>query len=149
MDARKMSRTDPMIREILRATYPAWTGRKIRATVKNFITFYNTNWGGGTRNEYRTFELASGRGRALWVSAPWRNPVEGTTHPIPAGWVVVEHQIFQGHDMGITLHVNPADVAKTLEGPGPRSLGAAAAVDELPINRWDEISGYRAGEVAS
>lgn len=150
MDTRKISRTDPMIREMLRATYPGWTGRKISVKIKNFLTFYNTNWGGGSRNEYRSFELATGRGRALLVSAPWKNAVEGQTADIPAGWVVVEHTIFQGHDMGITIHVNPADVAKALEGPGPKpkSLGAAAAREELPINRWDEVAAYREGEAA-
>lgn len=44
--------------------------------------------------------------------------MEGQTVKIPEGFAVVEHMIFQGHDMGLTVHVNTMDMAKVL----PRGL---------------------------
>ena len=94
--------------------FPNYSGRKFKVSLAGVFTAYDTNWGGGTRNQYVAVPLFDGRPSVLDVPAPWLNQVEGKTVTIPQGFAVVEHSIFQGHDMGLTIHVNTQDMAKVL-----------------------------------
>lgn len=98
----------------IKATFPEYNGRKIKVKFSEKITFYDTNWGGGTRNQYAALKMDGTLSRIITVPAPWINPIEGETAEIPAGILVVEHSIFCGHDLGITIHARPETAPKWL-----------------------------------
>jgi hypothetical protein len=114
MDAIKVSITDPAIRKIVSACYPAYKGRKIKVEAKT--KYYMSNyWDGGSRDYAIAYHLASGATAAPTVSTT--NPMRGQAHAeieIPEGVAIVEHSIFQGKDVGIRIYVNPANMGKFL-----------------------------------
>ena len=101
------------VRPILEATFPEYRGRTFKVEFVPTITFYNTNWGGGSRNKYAAIG-SDGRTARLSVPAPWVNPVEGKTIEIPTNVLVVKHTIFCGKDLGITIYAHPAHMPKWL-----------------------------------
>lgn len=101
--------TKAQVRPWLEATFPDYDGRKFRVELADKITLYDLHWSGGTRNEYRTCTLEGrpvGGTDEYAAMAPWNDPAEGKTFPIPVGFVVAEHSIFMGKDMGITFTLN-------------------------------------------
>src|SRR5947209_2352229 len=106
------------VNQIVRGTFPSFKGRKIRVYTSETVTLSDLNWSGGTRSQYRAVTLdgaAVGNVDRYNQVAPWANPVEGVTVPIPAGVVVVEHTIFCGKDMGLRIWTNPEDMPKLLQ----------------------------------
>ena len=99
--------------KILRATFPTYSGRKISLEFAQKVWFYDTNWGGGTRNQYAGIK-ADGTVAKLNVPAPWINPIEGTSWELPADVLIVEHSIFCGQDMGIRIYAHPSNLPKWL-----------------------------------
>lgn len=105
--------TRKQAKPILDATFPEYTGRKITVEFAERVTFYDTNWGDGTRNFYHGLR-ADGSSKRLVVPAPWVNPVEGKTMELPADVLIVEHAIFCGRDCGITIFAHPTYAPKWL-----------------------------------
>ena len=99
--------------KIVAASFPDYRGRKFTLKFEQRITFWDTNWGGGTRNQY-AFVSSDGRTAILNASAPWVNAIEGQTFDIPADVLVVEHSVFCGKDMGITIYSHPCHLPKWL-----------------------------------
>ncbi len=98
---------------IRRATFPEYTGRKFNLEATEQVTLYDLNWSGGTRAQYRAATLsgqATGNASKFNACAPWDNPAEGKTVPVPPGACLVRHHDFCGHDMGLTFYVNPANM---------------------------------------
>lgn len=92
----------------LAATFPEYRGRKLRVHVAERVTFYDTNWSGGTRSEYRAVREDGRSTGRLAVPAPWANPVEGATVDLPQDTVLAEHTVFCGKDAGVCFYVHPA-----------------------------------------
>ncbi len=111
MDPIKLTRKQAKL--ILDKTFPEYPGRKIKVEFTTRVTFYDTNWGGGTRNWYHALR-ADGNNTRLMASAPWINPVEGKTIELPVDVIVVEHSVFCGHDTGITIYAHPSNAPKWL-----------------------------------
>ena len=118
-EAIKVSRSD--VRDVVSATFPDYKGRTFRVDGSGRVTFHDVNWGGGSRNYYRSFRFADGMAFGLPESLPWSNPVEGKNIDIPAGWAVVEYTIFCGHDCGITVHVRPENMPRRIAAEGVRA----------------------------
>ena len=92
---------------IVKRVFPNYTGRKFRLEITDRVCMYNTNWEGGSRNQYGAVR-ADGVSRSwLNMPAPWRNPIEGESFELRPDVVVVRHTYFCGHDSGITLYVHP------------------------------------------
>lgn len=108
-----MKLTRKQAKPILEKSFPEYNGRTISLEFVDHVTFYDTNWGGGTRNKYHAVR-ADGRTSRLVVPAPWVNPVEGKTIDLPEGVLIVEHAIFCGHDCGITIYAHPMYAPKWL-----------------------------------
>lgn len=112
----KVKRAD--VKSLITATFPEYTGRKLRVEARESITLYDLNYSGGTRNQYRVCALDGGKkiGSADRFNqiAPWANPAEGQTIQIPEGAVIVEHSMFCGQDAGLTFYVNPANMPSLL-----------------------------------
>jgi hypothetical protein len=106
----KVSKSNPEIKRIVAACYPAYKGRKIRVAAATQYHMSNY-WDGGSRDYVVAYSLATGE-----VSAPSRaasNPMNGAAHStveIPAGVALVEHTIFCGKGIGIRIYVNPANM---------------------------------------
>ena len=99
--------------KIIAATFPNYKGRKIRLERAESIRFTDTNWDGGSRNTYAAMAF-DGRSENLDLSrvAPWSNPIEGRSFPLPPGYLIVEHSIFCGQDMGLRIYMNPASAGE-------------------------------------
>jgi len=98
---------------IVGQVFPNYKGRKFRIEFTKTVTFHDTNWGGGTRNYYAAV-TADGRAGNMHVPAPWVNPVEGKTVPLPPDVLLVEHAIFCGKDLGIRIYANPCHLPRWL-----------------------------------
>lgn len=101
---------------IAKKCYPDYRGRKFRINQKGSVTFYNTNWGGGTRNSYAGVNYQNGKYEPLADFSPWYNPAEGKTIAIPQGYAVIEHSIFCGKDCGLTIHLCNRDTPTQITG---------------------------------
>jgi len=101
------------VRQILQMTFPEYRGRKYKIEFRDTVTFYDTNWSGGTRNTYR-FVRADGKVADLPVAAPWANPAERLTVEVPPDVLVVRHSFFCGQDMGITITAHPCHLPRWL-----------------------------------
>lgn len=115
LPAIKVARQD--VAAIVAATFPSYKGRKFRIAAKDAVSLQDLNWSGGTRSQYRGCTLdgkSSGAADGYNARAPWDNPAEGATIPIPVGFALVEHVIFCGKDLGLRIYVNPADMPKLL-----------------------------------
>lgn len=113
-NAVKLSKADKTVKAIIRATFPDWKGRKVRAIVATEYKMAD-HWGGGTRDFVKAYGLESGAASEPRVEA--QNPMNAKAHAtvaIPENVVLVEHSIFCGEDVGVTIYVNPANAAKLL-----------------------------------
>jgi hypothetical protein len=91
---------------IVKLAFPEYKGRKYFVEFTDKVVFYDTNWGGGTRNKY-VIVRSDGKKMEFNAPAPWVNPVEGKTFEIPEGVAVVRWAIFCGKDCGVTISLNP------------------------------------------
>jgi len=96
------------VKPLIKKTFPEYKGRTFKAEFTSKVTFYDTNWGGGTRNQYKAVRMGDGAVSALPVRSPWNNPVEGATIQLEPGIVIVKHTIFCGHDLGLTFYAHPS-----------------------------------------
>jgi hypothetical protein len=111
MDTVKITRKQAS--PVLSKTFPEYRGRTIKVEFTDKVTFYDTNWGGGSRNFYHAVR-ADGRDSRLVVPAPWVNAIEGKSIELPADVLIVEHTIFCGQDCGITIYAHPTHAPKWL-----------------------------------
>src|SRR3990167_6708262 len=100
----------PLVKQV----FPEYSGRKFSIVPRDTITFYDLNWGGGSKNTYR-FVSDSGDIVGLPVSAPWLEPNEGRTVALPPEFLVLKHTIFCGKDLGITIYTHPANMPRLLQ----------------------------------
>lgn len=105
----KISKTKA-VKEILKITFPDYAGRKFFLDNSGKVSFYDTNWGGGTKNSYVAVRLADGAVSKMEDYAPWANPVEGKTFEIPEGFAVVKRSWFCGQESGVTIHLTEPTV---------------------------------------
>ena len=104
---------------VVQATFPQYKRKKVYVRAAESVTFYDINWSGGTRSEYRACTLDGQQLGSLdryHALAPWDpRQIEGKTVPVPAGAVVVRGGYFCGKESILTLHVNPADMPRYVE----------------------------------
>jgi hypothetical protein len=100
---------------IVQGAFPEYKGRKFTLVFHETPYICDTNWGEGTRNQYKLVKLGSDfECRALPTFSPWANPIEGERFPMRPGYALIEHSIFCGKDCGITIYAHPADETKAL-----------------------------------
>lgn len=103
----------PDVREIARAAFPSYSGRTFKVAAFSPKRL-DSHWDGGSRDYFVLIGLASRKamevpqngtafdGGALMLSA------------LPEGAALVKHTIFCGKDLGITVYVNPSNLAPLL-----------------------------------
>jgi len=105
MDPIRLKKSD--VKPLVELSFPDYRGRTFRAVPTREVTFYNTNWDGGSRSQYAAVRMNDGKAAVYDAPAPWNNPVEGTTFALPPDVVIVEHIIFCGKDLGLRFYVHP------------------------------------------
>lgn len=101
---------DPFLRSIIAAAFPGYTGRKVKIETAYPNMSLRSYWDGGSRDYYTAVRLADLRAVEIPAQSPFDAPIKGIDQTtIPPGVVIVQHAIFCGKDMGITIHVLPAD----------------------------------------
>lgn len=94
--------------------FPEYAGRKFAVQFAERVTFYDTNWEGGSRNTY-AFLRADGKTARLYVPAPWVNVTEGASVDLVPDVLVVQHSVCCGVDEGITIYAHPSNAPRLLE----------------------------------
>lgn len=115
----KVSKKD--VAAVVAATFPEYKGKKFFIQAAATVTLYDLNWCEGTRNQYHASTISGqkiGNGQKLNAVAPWNNQAEGATVQIPQGAVIVCNSIHCGRECGLTVYVNPADMAALLPVAG-------------------------------
>ena len=104
--------TKKQVAALVNASFPQYRGRTFFVEFTESVTFYNTNWGGGSRNQYHGL---SNHGQArLHVDAPWNNPIEGKRVDLPQDVVIVCRSVFCGKEAGLTIYTHPTNAPKWL-----------------------------------
>lgn len=92
-----------------------YSGRTFKLAIQTKISFWNTNWDGGSKNDYTVIRADLERRQAA-NPAPWINTIEGFSYDLTPEFIVIEHTFFCGKDLGLTFHINPALAPKWLPG---------------------------------
>lgn len=105
--------TKKQVANVVNRTFPDYNGRKFTVEAAEKVTFYDTNWSGGTCNKYAAM-TRDGQTGFFTAPAPWVNLLEGKTVDLPEDVIIVEHSHFCGHDMGLRFYVHPNALPKLL-----------------------------------
>lgn len=104
---RPVSKSHPLVKRVLAATFPEYRGRKVRVVEYDRPRLWTVCWDEGSRDTVRLIDLTRGVA-TLRSGAPWTNP-EGVLARVdqPEGSLLVVHSISCGRDVGITIVVRP------------------------------------------
>jgi hypothetical protein len=99
----------------------SYSGRQFKAVVAETVTIPADAglWSGGTRATFRIVRLADGADARLSMeaAAPWDDRRVERVIPLRGGIAVIEHSMFCGKDMGLTIYVHPENAAALLPAP--------------------------------
>jgi hypothetical protein len=109
--------TKKQVASVVARTFPNYHGRKFVVEVAERVTFYDTNWSGGTCNKYAAV-TRDGQTGFFTAPAPWVNALEGQTVDLPVDVVVVAHEYYCGQDCGLRFYVHPDALPKLLPDGG-------------------------------
>ena len=115
MQSQPVSRSQPVIRRALAATFPDYRGRKVRIARWDRPLHLDLNWSGGTIDQVVLIDLAAGRIAHLSVPAPWMHdhaPFDPAD--VEYGAILAVHSYVCGVDAGVTFYVR-GDVTPMLE----------------------------------
>lgn len=109
-----VEKPDQLLIKIIQTAYPGYKGRKIKIST-DIPSNLSSYWDGGSRNYYVILRLSDLSSYPL----PSNHPVFEPNQPrelftLPPGFVVVQHTIFCGKDLGITIYANSADLTPYL-----------------------------------
>ncbi len=109
-------------------------GEKYRTTKFSFevtdtIELINTNWSGGSKNDYVAINLQTGETKPMIDRRPWpQNQSPIPPAKLPPNWAVAKRSTFRGKNMGVTFYINPENAPKTL--PSPEKEGGGLEKDQ-------------------
>jgi hypothetical protein len=105
---RKARRSEPLVKQIITATFPDYKGRKIQVST-DFPRDLISYWSGGSVKRFVFYQPDAGKIFEVdTLEAPWIQHKSGrgfNEDALPESVVLVEHRFFCGHDMGITIYV--------------------------------------------
>ena len=121
-----VSINDPLIRRILKVTYPGYRGRKIRIVPQRHPLDCKSYWEGGSRDYFVFVRLDTFAVAPMPAQSAFDRDIRGAESvTLPPGVICVEHSIFCGKDVGIRIHVNPENLASMLPVSHPALLPPA------------------------
>jgi hypothetical protein len=106
----------PEVTTMARRAFPAYRGRKYKLDNSDHPVSTTSYWGCGSRDYFVALDLATNRILPIPQNGtPFDGgPIAPNGVEVPPGYMIVEHSIFCGKDMGITFHVNPQTALKFL-----------------------------------
>lgn len=100
---------------LMRAAFPQYQGRTFKIRIQEGPLDVRSYWDGGSRNYYVFISLANSRRFEMPQQSAFDPLIEGADRVrLPSGIGCVEHTIFCGKDLGLTLILNPSDAAPLL-----------------------------------
>jgi hypothetical protein len=99
----------------LQAAGIEYAGRKFHVEFTQWVSFYNTNWDGGSKNDYYSLSMSNSGSKQVPSPSPWCNPYEGAKVALMPDNLVVCHSHFCGQDCGITIYAHPSLAPKWLK----------------------------------
>lgn len=99
----------PDVTDMARKVFPAYRGRKFRLDRSGTPVNVTSFWSEGSRDYFAAINLSTSEVVAVPQNGtPFDGgPIAPNGVVVPAGFMLVEHSIFMGKDMGITFHVDP------------------------------------------
>lgn len=112
----KIYTNHPDVKRIATAAYPNYTGRKFSIEVSNRPIDVCSSWEGGSKDYFVFLRLDNLKTWEMPQQSMYDAKVEGADRvSLVAGMVCVEHSIFCGKDMGITIYVHPDNAPRFIE----------------------------------
>lgn len=110
MNAVQVSKSHPLIARIVKATYPAWKGRKVRIELCDYPLDCRSYWDGGSRDYYVFLNLATMQTMPMPAQSAFDRAVPGADAvTLPAGVICVQRSVFCGKDCGLRIIVGTQD----------------------------------------
>lgn len=120
----KLTKLDPLTRSVFTAAFPTYRGRTFRYRLTESPMDVRSYWDGGSRDYFAIVRLADRAVLPIPAQSGFDRALPGADAvPMRPGFAIVEHSIFCGKDLGLTLYLHPADVQ-------PGMLPAAATAQE-------------------
>lgn len=103
-----VSRAHPVIKAVLKASFPSYRGRKVKVAAYEKPLHVEWNWGGGSIDKVVLIDMSNGKvGRAV-IPAPWMH--DHGPLVVPPNHLAVINSIFCGEDVGVVIYVNSGSV---------------------------------------
>jgi len=110
-----LSAKSPEVREIISKCFPDYTGNKCDIRISEGTHHLNSYWSGGSRTYFVFFNLITNQTFQIPDSHPYFNKCGNLEMKmLPPSILLVEHCIFCGKDVGITIFVHPDNMPKFL-----------------------------------
>lgn len=128
---------------IARTAFPDYAGRKIQLLVHTESGMdLRSGWSGGSRDYFKVVAI-DGRTLTIGQNGTMFERESYDNAPLPApGALVIEHTIFCGKDLGLTVHVHSADYIPTALPP----VTLTDAERKVLVITKGIIASYRKGE---
>ena len=104
-------------KRLFKVAFPSYAGRKFKIRAVSGSVNMRSSWGGGSRDYFKVVSFC-GETFEMPAQSMFDQKVEGSdAFMIPEGMAVVQHSIFNGKDMGLTIIVPEQRVKGLLPAP--------------------------------
>jgi hypothetical protein len=117
--------SDPEVKRIALAAFPDYRGRSFQVQTFQGPMDLSSYWSDGSRNYYSVIHMDTLKAADIPQGGSGHGDVPHRVSILPPNVAVVEHTIYMGKDLGITIYVNQENLSKLLPSGG----------EELP---WEE-----------
>ncbi len=107
----------PEIKAMAAKAFPEYNGRKFKLDNSGRPVNMTSHWDGGSRDTFVVMELSTGKLKPIPQNGTMFDRVSVGDTVVPPGFMIVEHTIFCGKDLGITFHVDPDTAMAMLPAP--------------------------------
>ncbi len=107
------------VKAMAHTAFPSYTGRKFKLDNSGRPVNMTSHWDGGSRDQFVILQLGSGQTKPVPQNGTMFDHINVQDTAVPPGFIIVEHTIFCGKDLGITFHVNPETALGFLPDPEP------------------------------
>ena len=119
---------DEVVKRLAMRAFPEYRGRRFKLCIlddtgddKISVSLYGGYWDGGSKSYYRFLRLdQTGKTLAMPTAHPYFDKDNARAQEgafLISGVALVEHSIFCGKDMGLTVTIHPRNAAKLLPEP--------------------------------
>lgn len=105
------------VKEMAHKAFPSYSGRKFKLDNSGRPVNMTSHWDGGSRDYFVVLQLGSGQAKEIPQNGTMFDRVDVKDTVVPPGFVIIEHTIFCGKDLGITFHVDPETALAFLPEP--------------------------------